>query len=192
MRGEYVSQLIEYSLGRNILIFSCTKGLRLSTCSLRPAAIYGVDELRHLPRILQLIDCGLFFFRIGSATVDWVHVDNLVTTAVEAVCVFMHTAMCIIYGVYALDCSYKFYSVCCCGSSSWNTVVVMLAVVVVLVEVIMVLQVVVVAVVVMIVLEVRSHIIYYISGSGSGSSSVCFIILEMFSAYRKRSVHHTI
>ena len=54
------------------------KGLRLSTCSLRPAAIYGVEEQRHLPRILQFIDCGLFFFRIGSATVDWVHVDNLV------------------------------------------------------------------------------------------------------------------
>ena len=64
----------------------------------------------------------------------------------------------------------------------------MLAVVEVLVEVIMVLL------VVMIVLEVGSHIIYYISGSGSGSSSssVCFIILKMFSAYRKRSVHHTI
>jgi hypothetical protein len=52
-----------------------------------------MDEQRHLPRILQLIDCGLFFFRIGSATVDWVHVDNLVTTAVEAVCVLQPCAL---------------------------------------------------------------------------------------------------
>lgn len=48
-------------------------------CSvIRPAAIYGEDERRHLPRILEHIDADFFQFRIGTAIVDWVHVDNLV------------------------------------------------------------------------------------------------------------------
>jgi nucleoside-diphosphate-sugar epimerase len=46
---------------------------------IRPAAIYGEDEQRHLPRIVKHIDTGLFQFRIGSATVDWVDVSNLVS-----------------------------------------------------------------------------------------------------------------
>jgi nucleoside-diphosphate-sugar epimerase len=45
---------------------------------IRPAAIYGEDEMRHLPRILEHIDSDAFKFRIGSAKVDWVHVENLV------------------------------------------------------------------------------------------------------------------
>jgi nucleoside-diphosphate-sugar epimerase len=47
------------------------------TCVLRPAAIYGVDEQRHLPRIVKMVDLGLNM-RIGRAVVDWVHVKNLV------------------------------------------------------------------------------------------------------------------
>lgn len=53
-------------------------GGHLTTCALRPAAIYGEGEQRHMPRILEAIDLGLFLFRIGSATVDWLHVENLV------------------------------------------------------------------------------------------------------------------
>jgi nucleoside-diphosphate-sugar epimerase len=54
-------------------------GLPLRSSSIRPAAIYGEGEQRHLPRILQHIDMGVFCFKIGSATVDWVHVENLVS-----------------------------------------------------------------------------------------------------------------
>lgn len=52
---------------------------RLCTAALRPAAIYGEGEQRHFPRILQHIDRGIFKFRISKATVDWVHVYNLVS-----------------------------------------------------------------------------------------------------------------
>ena len=52
-------------------------GGKLITCVLRPAAIYGVGEQRHLPRILKMVDLGLLA-RIGHAVVDWVHVENLV------------------------------------------------------------------------------------------------------------------
>lgn len=53
-------------------------GGRLTTCAIRPAAIYGEGERRHMPRILEAVDSGLFVFRIGNATVDWLHVENLV------------------------------------------------------------------------------------------------------------------
>lgn len=50
----------------------------LQTCVIRPAAIYGEDEARHFPRIVNHIDSGIFMFRIGQATVDWVYINNLV------------------------------------------------------------------------------------------------------------------
>lgn len=50
----------------------------LKTACIRPAAIYGEEEQRHLPRIVKHIDTGLFQFRIGQATVDWVDITNLV------------------------------------------------------------------------------------------------------------------
>lgn len=53
-------------------------GERLLTAVIRPAAIYGEGEKRHLPRILKHIDNDMFQFRIGNAIVDWVHVENLV------------------------------------------------------------------------------------------------------------------
>lgn len=59
----------------------------LRTCSLRPAAIYGDGEERHIPRIVAHIDSGLFsLFRIGKRSiVDWVHVENLCQAFVCAV-----------------------------------------------------------------------------------------------------------
>eukprot|EP00053_Salpingoeca_punica_P013881 m.125961 g.125961 ORF g.125961 m.125961 type:complete len:392 (-) comp16326_c0_seq1:1649-2824(-) len=50
------------------------------TCSIRPAAIYGEGEERHMPRIVRMINWGLGFFAIGSRSIlcDWVYVDNLV------------------------------------------------------------------------------------------------------------------
>jgi len=53
-------------------------GHRLKTSAIRPAAIYGVNEQRHLPRIVKHMDTGLFAFRIGRATVDWVEIENLI------------------------------------------------------------------------------------------------------------------
>jgi len=54
-------------------------GSSLRTCALRPAAIYGVEERRHLPRILRYLRTGLVCFNIGKreTLVDWVSVDNL-------------------------------------------------------------------------------------------------------------------
>lgn len=49
----------------------------IKSLSIRPAAIYGCGEMRHFPRIVENIDKGIFKFRIGEATVDWVHVTNL-------------------------------------------------------------------------------------------------------------------
>lgn len=50
------------------------------TCAIRPAAIYGPGEERHLPRILKMARLGLLRFRIGASNVltDWVYADNLV------------------------------------------------------------------------------------------------------------------
>ncbi|KAK6257323.1 hypothetical protein QUC31_000782 [Theobroma cacao] len=55
-------------------------GKCLYTCVIRPAAIYGPGEERHLPRIVSLAKLGLVPFKIGDANVksDWVYVDNLV------------------------------------------------------------------------------------------------------------------
>lgn len=50
------------------------------TCAIRPGAIYGPGEERHLPRILKMAKMGLLKFRIGGPNVltDWVYADNLV------------------------------------------------------------------------------------------------------------------
>jgi len=60
-----------------VLAANCANHSSLMTTSLRPAAIYGEGESRHFPRIVAHMDNGLFMFRIGRATVDWVHGDNL-------------------------------------------------------------------------------------------------------------------
>jgi nucleoside-diphosphate-sugar epimerase len=59
---------------------SLADGRPLRTCAIRPAAIYGEGEQRHFPRLIKHIDSGLFMFRIGRAIVDWVHVENLVSS----------------------------------------------------------------------------------------------------------------
>ncbi|KAL1351801.1 hypothetical protein HN51_015672 [Arachis hypogaea] len=61
-------------------------GKRLYTCAVRPAAIYGPGEDRHLPRIVSMAKLGLLLFRIGHHTVktDWVYVDNLVLALILA------------------------------------------------------------------------------------------------------------
>lgn len=51
----------------------------LYTSVIRPAAIYGEGETRHFSRIVDHIDKGSFLFRIGSAKVDWVSIENLVS-----------------------------------------------------------------------------------------------------------------
>ena len=62
------------------------KSTRLYTCAIRPAAIYGPGEERHLPRILSLAKLGLAFFKIGGPDVktDWVYIDNLVLALILA------------------------------------------------------------------------------------------------------------
>ncbi|KAD5960206.1 hypothetical protein E3N88_11678 [Mikania micrantha] len=58
----------------------------LYTCAVRPAAIYGPGEERHLPRIISLAKLGLFPFKIGEPSVksDWVYIDNLVLALILA------------------------------------------------------------------------------------------------------------
>ncbi|KAL3505517.1 hypothetical protein ACH5RR_035358 [Cinchona calisaya] len=58
----------------------------LYTCAVRPAAIYGPGEERHLPRIVTLAKLGLLPFRVGDPSVktDWVYGDNLVLALLQA------------------------------------------------------------------------------------------------------------
>ena len=56
----------------------------LSTLVIRPAAIYGEGERRHFPRIIKLMDNCLFKFTVGNATVDWVHIENLIRAFILA------------------------------------------------------------------------------------------------------------
>ncbi|KAI3938096.1 hypothetical protein MKW98_018652 [Papaver atlanticum] len=75
-------QLVLKSNGRT----SKKNGTRLYTCVIRPAAIYGPGEERHLPRIVSLAKLGLLAFQVGGPTVksDWVYVDNLVLALILA------------------------------------------------------------------------------------------------------------
>ncbi|UJR15383.1 hypothetical protein I4U23_002331 [Adineta vaga] len=59
---------------------------KLHTVAIRPAAIYGDGELRHIPRILDLVRQGLAFFAVGHENIlcDWVYTDNLVYALVLA------------------------------------------------------------------------------------------------------------
>lgn len=58
----------------------------LRTCALRSAGIYGPGEQRHLPRIINNLDQGLFIFSYGDRNnlVQFVHVDNLVSAHILA------------------------------------------------------------------------------------------------------------
>ncbi|KAL3514894.1 hypothetical protein ACH5RR_027611 [Cinchona calisaya] len=55
-------------------------GKCLYACAVRPAAIYGPGEERHLPRIVTFSKLGLLPLTVGDPSVktDWVYVDNLV------------------------------------------------------------------------------------------------------------------
>lgn len=56
------------------------------TCAVRPAAIYGPGEDRHLPRIVNLAKMGLLLFKTGEPSVktDWIYVENLVLAIILA------------------------------------------------------------------------------------------------------------
>lgn len=58
----------------------------LRTCALRPAAIWGPREERHIPRVVRYIEKGLFKFTFGDpkAKMDFVHVENLAQAHVLA------------------------------------------------------------------------------------------------------------
>lgn len=78
-----------------LIIELCRKnnnGKCLYTCAIRPAAIYGPGEERHLPRIVSLAKLGLIPFKIGEANVktDWIYVDNLVLALVLASMGLLH------------------------------------------------------------------------------------------------------
>lgn len=54
--------------------------MTLRCCALRPNAIWGNNEQRHLPRIADKVESGLTIFKFGSSVVlqDWCNVNNLV------------------------------------------------------------------------------------------------------------------
>ncbi|GJW79280.1 short-chain dehydrogenase/reductase family protein 42E member 1 [Tanacetum coccineum] len=76
-------QLVLKSNGRPL---KDKNGECLYTCAVRPAAIYGPGEERHLPRIINLAKLGLLPFKIGEPSVksDWVYIDNLVLALIQA------------------------------------------------------------------------------------------------------------
>jgi nucleoside-diphosphate-sugar epimerase len=55
-------------------------GGRLKVCALRLAGIYGVGEQRHFPRIVSLVEMGLYKFTVGhrNTMADFVHINNLI------------------------------------------------------------------------------------------------------------------
>ncbi|KAJ7286669.1 hypothetical protein O6H91_Y322900 [Diphasiastrum complanatum] len=63
-----------------------SKGQKLNTCAVRPAAIYGPEERRHFPRILAMAQLGLLLFRVGGPDVrnDWLYIDNFVNAQLLA------------------------------------------------------------------------------------------------------------
>jgi len=67
------------------LVLSQNGQYSMRTCAIRPAAIYGPGEARHFPRITKHIDAGIFSFLIGSAQVDWVHIDNLTSAFLKVI-----------------------------------------------------------------------------------------------------------
>ncbi|XP_057425796.1 uncharacterized protein LOC130719175 [Lotus japonicus] len=73
-------------LKNNARPFKNDAGNCLYTCAVRPAAIYGPGEDRHLPRIITTAKLGLLLFTIGDQTVksDWVFVENLVLALILA------------------------------------------------------------------------------------------------------------
>lgn len=83
-----------FRFGINLIIELCRNknGKCLYTCAIRPAAIYGPGEERHLPRIVSLAKLGLIPFKIGEPTVktDWIYVDNLVLALVLASMGLLH------------------------------------------------------------------------------------------------------
>ncbi|XP_068648127.1 uncharacterized protein [Aristolochia californica] len=80
---SFAEQLVLKSNGRPS---KKKKGACLYTCAIRPAAIYGPGEERHLPRIVSMAKWGLVVFKIGEANVktDWVYLDNLVLALILA------------------------------------------------------------------------------------------------------------
>lgn len=71
--------------GAYLWLYRKEKG-KLYSCAIRPAAIYGPGEERHLPRIIKLAKLGLLPFKIGDKNVksDWVYVDNIVLAMLQA------------------------------------------------------------------------------------------------------------
>ncbi|XP_042293168.1 putative short-chain dehydrogenase/reductase family 42E member 2 [Sceloporus undulatus] len=55
-------------------------GGKLRTCVLRPPGIYGPEEQRHLPRVVENIQRRILCFRSGDSNtlMNWVHTSNLV------------------------------------------------------------------------------------------------------------------
>ncbi|CAL5384382.1 unnamed protein product [Camellia sinensis] len=76
-------QLVLKSNGRPL---NRKKNGNLYTCAIRPAAIYGPGEERHLPRIINLSKLGLLPFKIDEerAKSDWVYINNLVLALILA------------------------------------------------------------------------------------------------------------
>lgn len=68
------------------MLYREKNGKCIYTCAIRPAAIYGPGEERHLPRIVFLAKLGLLPFVIGESSVksDWIYVDNLVLALILA------------------------------------------------------------------------------------------------------------
>lgn len=78
-------QVDEYSKSKTIaeqlVLTKGEAGHPLRCCAIRPNAIYGEEEERHLPRIVDLTRRGLARFTIGTPEVrtDWVHARNVVS-----------------------------------------------------------------------------------------------------------------
>ncbi|XP_061175735.1 short-chain dehydrogenase/reductase family 42E member 1-like [Saccostrea echinata] len=71
----------------------------LHTCALRLAGVYGVGELRHIPRTVNTVQMGAMKALFGKDSLqDFLHVDNLVQAHILAGQALMESKKCVAAG----------------------------------------------------------------------------------------------
>jgi nucleoside-diphosphate-sugar epimerase len=85
-RSKALAEMAVLAADRGLAAAGGAGERRLRTAALRPAAIYGEEERRHLPRIARMMALGSFSFGIGSAAsqTEWLHVSNLTDALISA------------------------------------------------------------------------------------------------------------
>nr|XP_022317696.1 short-chain dehydrogenase/reductase family 42E member 1-like isoform X2 [Crassostrea virginica] len=80
--------LEHYSKSKRIAeekVLEANKENVLHTCALRLGGVYGVGELRHIPRVVNMAETGVMQATFGTTSLtDFLHVDNMVEAHILA------------------------------------------------------------------------------------------------------------